>query len=137
LASRGGINAAILAHILPQYEEVKGIGVSVSRRDKYRDFWNSMCTVPILQQLLQYKEMKKEAIFGIMIPTEFTIGVSRRDRNNAKLSLLLLQYKAAKGVGVGVSQRNTNNAKIQYSMCSYTCTDTVNDTIQIFSIPEV
>jgi len=68
---------------------------------------------------------------------KFTIGVSRRDRNNAKLSLLLLQYKAAKGVGVGVSQRNTNNAKIQYSMCIYTCTDTVNDTIQIFSIPEV
>ena len=27
-----------LAQILPQYEEVKGFGVGVSRRDKYRDF---------------------------------------------------------------------------------------------------
>jgi len=42
---------------------------------------------------------------------KFTIGVSRRDRNNAKLSLLLLQYKATKGVGVGVSRRGKNYAK--------------------------
>jgi len=48
---------------------------------------------------------------GITILTEFTIGVSQRDRNNAKLSRLLLQYKAAKGVGVGVLLRDTNNMK--------------------------
>jgi len=58
LASRRGINAAILAQIIPQYKVVKGVGVSVSRMDKRHNFWNSMCIVPILKQLPQYEEMK-------------------------------------------------------------------------------
>jgi len=83
--------------LLLQYEEVKGVGVSISQMDKNNAKY-SMYTVPILQLLPQYEKVKRVGV-----------GVSRRDKcydfwhyNNNQIYDKEVQIRGAKSSFFGI-----------------------------------
>jgi len=72
-----------ILRLLPQYKEVKGVGIGVSRyRPNFRHYNYRMCTLPIIQLPPRRRESVlascggTNAVFlGITILTKFTIGV--------------------------------------------------------------
>jgi len=77
-----------IIRLLPQYKEVKGVGIGVSRyRPNFRHDNYRMCTLPTIQLPLRRRESVlascggTNAVFlGITILTKFTIGVDSIDR---------------------------------------------------------
>jgi len=109
-----GIRHHDIVQVLPQYEEVRGVGVGVSLRDTTNAKLQCKTTVRLLQ-IPQYEEVKGVVQYDEEKEVGVGVGVSRRDKifsitifglpisTTTTVSTVLTEY-----THIGVSQRDRN-----------------------------